>query len=113
MSLVATSSVPASSTTKLDDIVSNEEIVEVVKHIESDWGKVAAFLDPNKFSQAAIRVIEKHSSSSFQQAREMLEQWRDSCDTNATRSRLRDAMVKAGLKRQVSIVFDAQQSKRP
>ncbi|XP_062505369.1 uncharacterized protein LOC134182060 isoform X2 [Corticium candelabrum] len=113
MSRVATSSVPASNTMKLDDIVSNEEIVEVASHIESDWGKVAAFLDPSKFSQAAIKVIEKHSSSSFQQAREMLEQWTDSCDTNATRSRLRDAMVKAGLKRQAHIVFDAQQSKRP
>ncbi|XP_062500163.1 uncharacterized protein LOC134177402 isoform X2 [Corticium candelabrum] len=113
MSRVATSSVPASKRRKLDDIVNDDEIAEVAGHIESDWGKVAARLDPGKFSQAAIRVIKRQDSSLFEQAREMLEQWKNSYDTNATRSRLRDAMVKAGFKRQARIVFDAQQSKRP
>lgn len=92
------------------------EVADKVSHI---WDKFAAFLAPEKFNSAGIKVINSDHKDSFTRALAVLEKWSSSYSEKATCRVLIATLLDVGLKAQACDVFGkelvefVQQQKQP
>ena len=61
-----------------------------------DWGKLAAYLSPKKFSTVQLERIKEDHGNEFLRARAALDAWSNAHDTEATCRRLIESLCEMG-----------------
>ena len=101
-------SVSAEIQQRADCKLSGRRLVDVADEIAGYWKDFAALLAPNKFTTSTVSIIEQQSRFSLSgQARQMLDDWTDDLDREATCHLIIETFVRMHKTAQANSLFGA------